>query len=135
MQRIAGTILLGASVLFGSLWLVLRYALGVWPPDMFGRTTSVLCAAESPAGGRFLVTQYWNGYDFYTTQLEEFDPDGAMLVRVIDGDDRKQKQCQIRILEEERTAIVTLADGSVPIRYLWDEDRFVMPPGRQRLRD
>ena len=134
-MRMVRTILLGASILLATVWLVVRYTLGVSPPDVFTGKGTVLCSAESPTGGRFLVTQHWNGYDFYTTQLEEFGPDGAMLVRVIDGDDRKQERCQIQTQEGEETAVVTLADGSGPIRYLWNEDRFVMPPGRQRLRD
>jgi hypothetical protein len=134
-MKTAGTMLLGAIVLVAAMWLGLCYYLGVWPLDMFTRKATVLCSAESPKGGRFLVAQYWNGYDFYTTQLEEFAPDGMMRVRVIDGDDRKQKQCQIQLLEEEETVVITLGDGSAPIRYEWNEKKFVMPPGRGRLRD
>ena len=133
-MKTAATMVLGLISLAVLVCLALYYLLGVWPPDMLTRRATVLCSAESPTGGRFLVVQYW-GHDFYTTQLEELAPDGMMRVRVIDGDDKKQKQCQVQILEDDEALVVSLADGSPPIRYQWNEKKFVMPAGRGRLRD
>jgi hypothetical protein len=106
---------------------------GVWLPDMAGGV-SELCSAESSTGDKFKITQFW-GNDFYTTRFDHWSPDGSSLTYVLEGDARKQWSCSMQLNEPDQRLIIDLHDGHELIDYRWAEKRFIMPPGRQRLRD
>jgi hypothetical protein len=100
----------------------------VWLPEIGSGKVSVLATAESANGERFRVVQFWNGYDFYTTQLEHIDAAGATKVAVIDGDDKKQWSCSLEIVEAEKKVIVTIPSGSKRLReYQWERKLFITP--------
>jgi hypothetical protein len=104
--------------------------------DIFSRKATVLATAESQTGERFIIAQYWLHEDLsYTTQLEQFSPDGTLRIAVIDGDDVEQSPCSVQVVEAEKKLIIRLTDGSSPIEYRWDQKWFVLPPGRERVRD
>ena len=123
----------GAALL--AFYFALYHFLGVWPPDIGSSKVAVLTSAESASGERFRVVQFWNGYDFYTTQVEHTAAGGKQHVAVIDGDDRKQWRCSSRVMEAERKFVITLSDGSPPIEYLWDTKWFVTLPGWGGVRE
>ena len=117
-----------------ALWCGLYYGVGVWPPDIGSGKRAVLASAESASGERFKVVQFWNGVDFYTTQVEHVSPDGIVDIAVIDGDDRKQWPCSAKVIESEKKLVITLSDRSPPIEYMWDKKWFVNLPGWKRVR-
>lgn len=125
-------LLLGGAVLVlitgGLAWFP-----GIWLPDLAGGV-SELCSAESSTGDKFKITQFW-GDDFYTTRLEHWSPDGSSHTHVLDGDARKQWFCAMQLNETEKRLTIDLRDGHELIDYLWAEKKFIVPPGRQRLRD
>ena len=117
-----------------AFWCALCYIVGVWPPDIGSRKPALLATAESVSGERFKIVQFWNGVDFYTTQVEDIRPDGTVHIAVIDGDDRKQWPCSAKVIEAEKKLLITLSDRSPPIEYMWDKKLFVTLPGWQRVR-
>ncbi len=121
------------ALVFGLITGCFLYIPGVWLPDLTGHVTE-LCSAQSQAGERFVITQFW-GDDFYTTRFDHSGPTGASHTQVIEGDARKQWSCSMQLIEPEQKLIVDLRDGGQLIEYLWAENRFIMPPGRSRLRD
>ena len=104
-----------------------------WLPDLAGKV-NLLAAARSQSGEQFKIVQFW-GDDLYTTRLEQIGPDGKTTTAVIEGDATKLWSCSIRVREQENKLLIVLGDGSPPIEYRWDERRFVLPPGRERVRD
>lgn len=132
-KRIAARVGVGLAIV-AALWCGLYYGLGVWPPDIGSGKRAVLATAESAGGERFTVVQFWNGVDFYTTQVEHTGPDGTLDIAVIDGDDRKQWPCSAKVIESEKKLVITLSDRSPPIEYMWDRKWFVTLPGWTRVR-
>lgn len=105
----------------------------IWPPDIFSGKANVLATGESESRMRFKVVQFWS-WDFYTTQLEQINPNGTVDKAVIDCDDNKQWSCSLQIVESESKLIITLGDGSPPIEYSWERKWFILPPGQHRAR-
>lgn len=126
-----------ALVCIGILILImggLAWFPGVWLPDLDGRVIQ-LCSAQSQNGEKFTVTQYW-GDDFYTIRFDHSSPDGSSNTQVIEGDAMKHwRPCAMQLDEGDKKLIIDLHDGHALIDYRWAEKRFIMPPGRQRLRD
>jgi hypothetical protein len=80
----------------------------VWPTDVFSGQRHTLGALRLPDGNSFVVTQFWNHTDFYSTVLEHRFPDGRVESHTLDGDDRKR--WSVRILPDTQKRIVTV-DG------------------------
>jgi hypothetical protein len=107
---------------------------GVWLPDLAGHVTD-LCSAESQSGEKFRVTQFW-GDDFYTIRFDHLSPDGSSKTQVIECDAMKHwRSCSMQLAEGDKKLVIDLHDGHALIDYRWAEKRFILPPGRQRLRD
>ena len=102
--------LLGAvvAVSFALLLFLAAVCIGVWPPDVFSDARHTLAATTLPSGYSFRVLQYWNHFDFYSTELQVQAPDGRTEVHTLDGDDSKSWHVPLRVDEPSRTAIVIL---------------------------
>jgi hypothetical protein len=91
--------------------LLLLFVFVVWPPDLFTNAKKIIASANLPDGNSFTVVQYWNNYDFYSTELHHRLPDGSMKVVTLDGDDRKSWKVPIAVDEQKRFVTVTLSGG------------------------
>lgn len=83
-------------------------AFGVWVPDLYSDAHHTLATAALPSGYGFHVVQYWNHFDFYSTELHVQTPDGHTEVHTLDGDDAKSWHVPLRVDEPGRTATVVL---------------------------
>ena len=84
---------------------------GVWLPDLATDTPRTLASSRLAAGDEFNVVQYWNHYEFYTTELRHTTAEGRLSIRVLDGDDRKGWRVPLAVDAQNRTAAVTLSGG------------------------
>ena len=98
--------------LTGALFL-LPLLIGVWLPDVFFATKHTLASKTIASGYTFRVVQYWNGYDFYSTELHVTPPGGRTEIHTLDGDDSKSWRLPLVIDAHARTATVTLAPRRV----------------------
>jgi hypothetical protein len=131
-RALTGVSIVGAVVIILA-WCVLSY-FGAWPPDIGAEREFVLATASSPNGEHFKLFQVWNG-EPYATKLEQSSSDGMRRSHVIECDARKLWKGTLRVVEAEKKLIIVLGDGSPPIEYRYDSFTFVLPPGRQRVRD
>ncbi len=81
----------GLLILLFGLFSVVCLLFGVSPLDPLLRTTHILAKAESKDDHQFAVMQYWNGVDFYTTELwhKEADSHDQIRMVIVDADDKK----------------------------------------------
>lgn len=108
MNRLLIT-LLGLAVSLAALWGLLLW-IGVWLPDVFTREEHLLATRTLADGRTFQVVQYWNGLDFYTTDLRIASPGGQRAFHTLDGDDCKTWSVPLTVDEANHTAIVILKD-------------------------
>ena len=94
-------------ILFAPLFI------GVWLPDIIFDTPRTLAEASSPDGGHFRVVQYWNHFDFYSTELHHTRPDGTTGGHTLDGDDAKSWSVPLVLDPKDHTATVTLSGGRI----------------------
>lgn len=99
----------------------------VWIPDMISPRASVLASGSTQSGHRFQVVQYWNGADFYTTELEDMNPSGQLTVAQINWDDMKQWSCTMKVVEAEKKVVVTFPSEPHVWEYRWDLGYIVAP--------
>jgi hypothetical protein len=88
--------------------LVTPLLIGVWLPDVFTHAVHTLAERRLSSGHVFRVVQYWNGVDFYSTELRVTAPDGKTEVYLLDADDQKSWRLPLVIDEQGRGAIVIL---------------------------
>ena len=100
------------GVIVGALW-ALGLLIGVWLPDVVFAPERILAEQRLESGHAFRVVQYWNGVDFYTTELRVNAPDGGIECHTLDGDDSKSWRLPLVIDEQHHTATVTLGGGRV----------------------
>ena len=105
----------------------------VWLPDVFLPRAHVLAAASSGDGHRFQVVQYWNGSDFYTTEVEDLRPDGQLAVAQIDWDDNKHWSGTIQVVESDKKLVITFPRDSRVFEYRWDLGVIVAPYDRRDI--
>ena len=106
------SILLAAALFFTAI-LGLPLLIGVWLPDLMIDTPRILAEQRLASGYSFRVTQRWNHFDFYSTELHIVSPDGRTELRTLDGDDGKTWRVPLAVDEHLRTATVTLRGGRV----------------------
>jgi uncharacterized protein YndB with AHSA1/START domain len=93
----------------------------------------VLATASSLDGHQFQVVQYWNGSDFYTTEVEDLRPDGQLAVAQIDWDDNKHWSGAIRVVNPEQKLVITFPRDSRVFEYRWDIAAIVAPYDRREV--
>jgi hypothetical protein len=86
--------------------LCLPLAIGVWLPDVFVARSPTIASLRLSDGSEFRVVQYWNHFDFYTTELRHIFPDGPQQTWVLDGDDHKRWRIPLTVDENARTVFV-----------------------------
>jgi hypothetical protein len=106
-------------------WCCLYFWLGVWPPDIFSGKVSILASAKSNSGAQFRVVQFFNGYESYTTQLEQINVEGATDVVVIDGDAFKYWSCSIDVIENDEKLVVSFPSSGRKLEYYWRTKKLV----------
>lgn len=99
--------LLGLAVSSAALWGLLLW-IGVWLPDVFTREERLLATRTLASGRTFQVVQYWNGLDFYTTELRITSPGGQRAFHTLDGDDSKTWSVPLTVDEATHTVTVVL---------------------------
>lgn len=124
---IIGAIVLALGALFA--WIS-QY---VWIPDVISPRAAVLASGTAQSGHRFQVVQYWNGVDFYTTELEDMNPNGQLTVAQIDWDDTKQWSCTMKVVEAEKKVVVTFPSEPEVWEYRWDLGYIVAPRDRKDI--
>jgi hypothetical protein len=87
--------------------------IGVWLPDVIFAPERTLAEQRLASGHTFRVVQYWNGVDFYSTELRVASPDGSTETHTLDGDDNKSWRLPLVIDELRHAATVTLGGGRV----------------------
>lgn len=95
------------------IFLLMPLLMGVWLPDVAFARRHTLAATTLTNGYSFRVVQYWNRFDFYSTELQVTSPDGSTEVHTLDGDDSKSWRLRLVVDELRRTATVTLGGGRV----------------------
>jgi hypothetical protein len=103
--RPAAKILLFCVVLVATI-LLLPLRVGVWSPDVLSGRSHLIASQRLSDGSEFRVVQYWNHFDFYTTELRHVFPDGHDESWVLDGDDRKRWWIPLNVDESARTVSV-----------------------------
>lgn len=111
MKRILAAMIVVGAVFISTLGLPL--CVGVWLPDVLSTSARTLAEQHLASGHSFLVVQYWNTVDFYTTELRHTRPNGLVEVHVLDTDDSKSWSLPMVINEESGSASVTLSGGRV----------------------
>jgi hypothetical protein len=84
---------------------------GAWVPDLLFAPHRTLAATTSPSGISFRVVQYWNRFDFYSTELHISPPTTSTEIVTLDGDDNKSWSVPLAVNESSRVATVTLSGG------------------------
>ena len=87
--------------------------IGIWLPDVITAQHHTLAQQRLPSGYSFRMVQYWNRFDFYSTELHVTSPAGRTEVHTLDGDDSKSWRLPFRIDEHRRTATVVLDGGRI----------------------
>ena len=72
----------------------------VWLPDVLTGKTKVVATCPLPDGGSVSVTQFWNGYDFYTTRFVHVEEESRWSF-VLDGDAEKWWFCSLQVNSEK----------------------------------
>lgn len=116
--------------LAGTLFCAFALFCGARPFDIVTGRVSELASLELN-GERFRIIQYWRE-DSYATQLEHTTPDGITTRHEIDGDDRKQWSCHVKIVEEERKLVITFPSQPGYREYFWDEKRLYFSGDRTK---
>ena len=129
MQRIALALVIMTAML-GLIGWTSRY---VWVPDIVSGRITILASAVSPSGHTFQIVQYWNGSDFYTTELEDRGPDGQLHIAQIDWDDNKHWSCAVNLIEAERKVIIRFPSEPEMWEYRWDLGYIVAPHDRKDI--
>ena len=119
MRRFFVSPVLWVTLLGVFLVVMVPLGIGVWLPDVFLAKKHQLGEITSEDGHHFHVIQYWNGYDFYTTELIMTRPDGSIRGHVLDGDDSKHWRAWFELDEEKRSIRVRL--GKRHYDYQLDE--------------
>ena len=99
-----------AAVNAVAIALALPLSVGAWVPDFHGFKNKV-GEVTTASGYEICVTQRWNYWDFYTTQVIVKSPDGSEHAMTVDGDDSKSWRVPIGIDEESSIATLTLSGG------------------------
>jgi hypothetical protein len=100
-------LLVGVLVAAAIVW---PFACGVWPPDIFTLGSSrTLAEVTGPSGATYQVAQYWNHFDFYTTELRVTLLDTTKKVIELDCDDQKSWSLPLSVDEATGVATITLS--------------------------
>lgn len=84
--------------------------------DLFGRRR-MLALQRTPDGHTFRVLQYWNGIDFYTTELQRQSPQGELTIVGLDADDDRREAVPLSVDERKHTASVQM--GKETVNIIW----------------
>ena len=90
---------------------ILPLGWGAWVPDILFAPHRTLATTASLGGYSFRVVQYWNRFDFYSTELHVTSPNNSTEVVTLDGDDNKSWSVPLAVNETNRVASVTLSGG------------------------
>ncbi|WP_395751757.1 hypothetical protein [Prosthecobacter sp.] len=107
MKKLPRVLLITSLAL--TIALLLSLQLGFWLPDILNPSEHTLAEQHLPTGHQFQVVQYWNGMDFYSTELRITTPDGSTASHTLDGDDSKSWSLPLLIDAPHHTATITLS--------------------------
>ena len=91
--------------------------IGVWLPDVLGREVTIQTMRLND-GAMISVVQYWNYFDFYSTEARVTDATGRTAVHTLDGDDHRHWIIPIQFHYGTRTATFHFSDGRRPTVHL-----------------
>lgn len=83
-------------------------------------------------GDRFSIEQYWNGVDFYSTELIHRTTSGETYSVLIDGDDSKVWKCRFEA-EGKASELKLLTHRNFLAIYNWDTHTLTRPGGRRGM--
>lgn len=91
--------------------LLLPLTVGVWLPDTFSFKPHTLALTTTPNGHTFRIIQYWNGEDFYNTELWHTYPNGKLDRKVVDSDDVKQWNASLSVDAAHQQVGMTIGEN------------------------
>ena len=83
--------------------------------DLFGRRRT-LALQRLPDGHTFRILQYWNGIDFYTTELQHQSPNGVVTTVCLDADDRRET-VPLSVDERQHTASIQTGRETAGVKW------------------